>query len=141
MTTIQPVERKINLKKAPYVGAIHAKEVTQLQNIAQLAGTRLIGVGGYPLFNGFDHTTIDLTDLRSGTPNWGHTLSVKLPNNQQVTLSIMQTSPEEQCIDIQFYDNGVKNDDLRALGFSPKANHNFKGVPLVTVINKTGGVR
>lgn len=69
----------------------------------------------YPIYNNFDHTIIDMSNLRSTKEDWGHTLSIKLPNGNFVTLCVMQCSDEQSCIDARFYGDNMGNHGV--LGF------------------------
>jgi hypothetical protein len=64
--------------------------------------------GGYPIFNDFDHTTLDMTQIKNGTDNWGQTLSIKLDEERYVTLSVMKLIGEEICIDVKFHGDKEK---------------------------------
>ena len=71
---------------------------------------------GYPTFNTCDHYTVDMSHLDYRTKDWLNTISIKLPNDNYVTLCVMQTSKDESCIDAKFHGDNLKNHRVYAIG-------------------------
>ena len=70
----------------------------------------------YPVFNDFNHYIVDMSHLDSKTKDWMNTISIKLPNDNFVTLCVMQTSKDETCIDAKFHGNNLKEHRVYAIG-------------------------
>lgn len=57
-----------------------------------------------------------MSHLKPGTKDWMNTISVKLPNDIFVTLCVMQTSPDEICIDTKFHGPNLKDHRVMTFG-------------------------
>lgn len=44
---------------------------------------------GYSSFNDCDHYVVDMSHLQPGSGNWLNTISIKLPNENSVTICVM----------------------------------------------------
>lgn len=73
---------------------------------------------GYPTFNECNHYTVDMSHLKPGTDDWMNTISVKLPNGNFVTFCVMQTSPDETCVDTKFHGENLKDHRVMTFGGS-----------------------
>lgn len=71
---------------------------------------------GYPTFNTCNHYVVDMSHLNPKTEDWMNTISIKLPNDNYVTLCVMQTSKDESCIDAKFHGDNLKNHRVIAFG-------------------------
>ena len=70
----------------------------------------------YPTFNTCNHYLVDMTHLDFKEKDWMNTISIKLPNGNFVTMCVMQTSPDESCIDVKFHGNNLKDHRVYAFG-------------------------
>lgn len=70
----------------------------------------------YPAFNGGNHYLVDMSHLDPRTEDWMNTISIKLPNDNFITVCVMQTSKDESCIDTQFHGDNIKEHRVLGLG-------------------------
>jgi hypothetical protein len=92
----------------------------------------------FPIYNICPHTFVDLSHLQPGTDEWLHTFSIKLPNERHVTLCVMQTAPNEVCVDVQFYKDGERT-KAKAIGFADGTSQCIKDMNLYAVVVNDGG--
>lgn len=103
----------------------HEQEFISKKEIELIKGEGRIKIGGeYPIYNNFDHTIIDMSNLRSEGSDWGHTLSIKLPNGNFATLCVMQCADDQSCIDARFYGGNIK--EHKVLGFREGKSQSIK---------------
>lgn len=76
---------------------------------------------GYPTFNECNHYLVDMSHLDPNTKDWMNTISIKLPNDNYVTLCVMQTSKDESCIDVKFHGDNLK--DHKVIGFGSNGDN------------------
>lgn len=70
----------------------------------------------YPVFNTCNHYLVDMSHLDPATKDWMNTISIKLPNGNFVTMCVMQTSKDENCIDVKFHGDNLKDHRVYAMG-------------------------
>jgi hypothetical protein len=66
----------------------------------------VFSMDGYPLYNDCGHTLLDLSHLKSGTKEYGHTISVKLPHGRYVTFNVQDLPFNEANVDIRVTEDG-----------------------------------
>ena len=71
---------------------------------------------GYPTFNDCNHYIVDMSHLDFKNKDWMNTISIKLPNDNFVTLCVMQTSKDETCIDAKFHGSNLKDHRVSTFG-------------------------
>lgn len=71
---------------------------------------------GYPKFNNGNHYLVDMSHLDPKKGDWMNTISIKLPNDNYVTLCVMQTSKDETCIDTAFHGENLKDHRVFSMG-------------------------
>lgn len=96
---------------------------------------------GYPMFNGCNHTFVDLSHLNpknsEGEDNhWMHTFSVKLPDGNFVTMCVMQSSISGANVDVQFYKGSKPKKNTRVMGMNKGKSDNIYNTSLVAVITE-----
>ena len=121
----------IQLCKKPIVTHAPKEEVKFALKVSELETTTY---NGYPLFNGCDHTMVDLSELKFGTDNWMHTLSIKIAEDKYATVCVMKSGSDEDNLDIKVYGEGYNKS--RAIGFAPGKHETIEDMNLYTVIAK-----
>ena len=71
---------------------------------------------GYPKFNNGNHYIVDMSHLDPKKGDWMNTISIKLPNENYLTLCVMQTSKDETCIDTAFHGDNLKDHRVFSMG-------------------------
>lgn len=89
---------------------------------------------GYPSFNDCGHYIVDMSHLQPGSGNWLNTISIKLPNENSVTICVMQTCKDETCIDTKFHGDSIKDTEVIGFGGDDKGNCLIKNHNLYAVI-------
>lgn len=71
---------------------------------------------GYPTWNQCNHYIVDMSHLNPRTDDWMNTISIKLPNDNFVTLCVMQSGKDETCIDAAFHGENISEHRVYAMG-------------------------
>lgn len=86
----------------------------------------------YPKFNTCDHLLLDMSDMKTEEDNWMNTISIKLPNNMDLTLCVMQPSVAQSCVDVKFH--GDNKDNTATLGIKNGSSDVMRNMDMYTIM-------